>query len=65
VRADFWREAHKAGFFAGLDAFRGPIHLVFGEHDRFDPDGLRFHAAKRFEEKSHLVSILDGQDHSS
>ena len=64
VRADFWREAHNAGFFGALDEFGGAIHLVFGEHDRFDPDGLRHHAIERVRARGHEVTVLPGQDHS-
>jgi hypothetical protein len=65
VQADFWHEAHNAGFFAALDAFNGAIHMVLGEHDHFDPDGLRFHAIERFKGRDHSVTVLAGQDHSS
>ena len=65
VRADFWREAQGAGVFAALDGFRGALHVVFGEHDRFDSDGLRFHAIDRIKARGHQVTTLPGQDHSS
>jgi hypothetical protein len=51
--------------FAALDGFRGALHVVFGEHDRFDSDGLRFHAIDRIKARGHQVTTLPGQDHSS
>jgi pimeloyl-ACP methyl ester carboxylesterase len=65
VRGGFWREAYAAGFFAALDAFKGAIHMTFGEHDRFDPEGLRRHAIARVKARGHDVTALPGQDHSS
>jgi pimeloyl-ACP methyl ester carboxylesterase len=65
VRSNFWRESHAAGFFGALDQFGGAIHVVFGEHDHFDPEGLRHHAIARIKARAHEVNILPGQDHSS
>lgn len=58
-------ESHAAGFFTSLDQFGGAIHLVFGEQDHFDPEGLRHHAIARVSALGHQVTVLPGQDHSS
>jgi uncharacterized protein len=65
VGADYWRQAHQAGFYRALDGFDGAIHLVYGEHDQFDPDGLRSRVIDRVRAKGQPVTILAGQGHSS
>jgi pimeloyl-ACP methyl ester carboxylesterase len=65
VRSDFWREANQAGFFSALEAYRGRIHLVYGEDDIFVPPELRAKVIAWVEAKGQTVTVLPGKDHSS
>ena len=63
-RKRFWQEARDEDFFRALQAFDGPIHLVYGEHDRYvDPD-LRHQVMEVVRRKGQTILILPGQDHS-
>lgn len=65
VRADFWREASRAGFFAALDAYEGAIHVVYGEDDVFVPPEVRADVVRRVQANGQLATVLPGQGHSS
>ena len=63
-KGKFWLEARKADFFKCLDNYKGKIHLVYGENDKFISQKLRDKVVKVIKEKGEVVKILKGQDHS-
>jgi hypothetical protein len=63
-RNSFWQEAHDADFFKCLDEYRGAIHLVYGESDKFVYQELRDQVIEKIIEKRQIHMILAGQDHS-
>ncbi len=64
VRADFWREASKAGFFSAMRDYTGKIHLVYGEDDIFVRPELREDVIARVKARGQNVTVLAGQGHS-
>ena len=60
----FWQEAKDTDFFACLDKFKGGIHLVYGEKDRYVPKDQRDLAIEKVKAKNQPFMILKGQDHS-
>lgn len=63
-KGSFWKEAKDAGFFKCLDEYRGIIHLVYGEEDRFINQEIRNQIVKKVETKGGHVMILKGENHS-
>lgn len=60
----FWMEARDADFFKCLNDYKGKIHLVYGENDRYISQELRDKVINVTKAKSQPVMILRGQDHS-
>ena len=60
----FWLESRKADFFKCLDNYKGNIHLVYGEKDRYISQELRNRVIEKVKEKSQPFMILKGQNHS-
>ena len=63
-RGRFWIEAREANFFKCLSDYKGGIHLVYGEKDRYISKKLRDQVVKIVKEKGQPTKILKGQDHS-
>lgn len=63
-RARFWQEAKDADFFTCINAYKGPIHLVYGEKDIFVSEELRKRVIEVVRTKGQEVMILKGQEHS-
>ncbi len=63
-RERFWLEARDENFFAAMEAYNGPIHLVYGENDRYVSPELRQRVIETVRRKGQEVLILPGQDHS-
>lgn len=62
--AKFWQEARHSNFFKRLDEYKGRIHLVYGEFDRFVKNKDKEKVIKKVENKNQPVMILKGQNHS-
>lgn len=60
----FWMEARQANFFKCLDKYKGGIHLVYGEKDRYISKKLRDKVIKTVMAKGQQVKVLKGQNHS-
>ena len=60
----FWQEAKDTDFFACLDKFKGAIHLVYGEKDRYVSQEQRNQVIEKVKAKKQPVMILKDQDHS-
>jgi pimeloyl-ACP methyl ester carboxylesterase len=60
----FWQEAKDSDFFDCLEKFKGEIHLVYGEHDRYIKPELRQQVIDLAKQKKAQVNILSGEDHS-
>lgn len=63
-RNTFWKEARDSDFFRCLDDYKGGIHLVYGENDRYISQELRDRVINAVKAKGQSVKILKGQDHS-
>jgi len=63
-KGKFWIEAHNADFFKSLSEYKGGIHLVYGEKDRYINQGLRDKVIRLVKENDQSFMILKGQDHS-
>ncbi len=63
-RGRFWKEARDANFFAALESFSNPIHLVYGEHDRYVEPVLIKQVSEMVQQKGQETLVLPGQDHS-
>src|SRR5690606_9994643 len=63
-KGKFWLEASKAGFMKCLDTYKGGIHLVYGEHDKYVSQENRTKVITRVKAKNQPVMVLPGQDHS-
>ncbi len=61
----FWQEAKDGNFTKAFEDYKGKIHLVYGENDKFISKDLRNEIINRVQEKGHQFMILKGQDHSS
>jgi calcineurin-like phosphoesterase family protein len=59
----FWKEAKDAQFFDCLNNFKGKIHLVYGEHDKYIAPALRQQVIDAVNTKGSVL-ILKDQDHS-
>jgi hypothetical protein len=63
-KGKFWIEAHNADFFKCLEEYKGGIHLVYGEKDRYISQDLRDKVIRLVKEKGQPFMVLKGQDHS-
>lgn len=63
-RGKFWIEAHNANFFKCLEEYKGGMHVVYGEKDRYISPDLRDKVIKLVKEKGQTFIVLKGQDHS-
>lgn len=63
-KLSFWQEAKRANFFECLNSYKGGIHLVYGEKDRYISEDLRNQVIERVKRKNQPYKILPGQDHS-
>lgn len=64
-KASFWQEVKDADFFNCLNKYKGKIHLVYGENDKFVSNKLRNKVILEVRNKKQPVTILKGQDHAS
>lgn len=60
----FWQEAKNSNFFNCLEAYKGGIHLVYGESDRYVQEDLKNKTIEIVRGKQQPVMVLKGQDHS-
>ncbi len=63
-RSTFWQEAKDSNIFQCLNDYKGKIHLVYGEVDRYVSKDLMNKTIKTVKDKGQEVMILKGQDHS-
>lgn len=63
-KGTFWQEAKDVNFFKCLDKYKGGIHLVYGEEDRYISKKLREKVIKKIKNKNQEVMILSKQNHS-
>lgn len=63
-KGKFWIEARDANFFKCLDEYKGKIHLVYGEHDKYISQDLRDKVVNVVRKKGQPAMILKNQDHS-
>lgn len=63
-KGKFWKEAREKNSFKCLEEYKGGIHLVYGEKDRYVSKGLRKKVIEIVREKNQPYMILKGQDHS-
>jgi dienelactone hydrolase len=63
-KGKFWLEVREANFFQCLDDYKGKIHCVYGEQDRYISQELRDKVINTIKEKGQSTTILKGQDHS-
>ncbi|KKR49766.1 MAG: Prolyl oligopeptidase family protein [Candidatus Curtissbacteria bacterium GW2011_GWA1_40_16] len=63
-KGKFWMEAREANFFKCINDYKGGIHLVYGEKDRYISQALRDKVIKMVGAKDQQVKILKNQDHS-
>lgn len=63
-KGKFWLEVRDADFFKCLNDYKGKIHLVYGENDRYMSQKLRDKVINVVNKKEQPVKILKGQDHS-
>lgn len=60
----FWMETRDANFFKCLNDYKGAIHLVYGENDRYISLELRHKVIDIVKAKGQPTKVLKGQDHS-
>lgn len=63
-KGSFWQEAKDANFWKALENYKGKIHLVYGENDKYISKDLRNDLISKIKEKEQNYMILKGQDHS-
>lgn len=63
-KGKFWIEAHNANFFKCLESYKGGMHVVYGEKDRYVSQALRNKVFEIVKKKGQPYMILKGQDHS-
>ncbi len=63
-KGKFWMEAKEADFFKCLNDYKGSIHLIYGEKDRYISQGLRDKVIDIVKTKGQQVKVLKGQNHS-
>lgn len=64
-RGIFWNEEKNYDFFKTLQDYKGKVHLVYGETDKYVSQHLREKAIQIVKDKGETAKILPGQDHSS
>lgn len=60
----FWQEANKSNFFKCLNDFKGKIHLVYGEFDRYVDERDKIKVIQDIVKKNESYMILKGENHS-
>lgn len=60
----FWKEARDGNFFKCLEEYKGGIHLVYGEKDKYISKELREKVIEIVKKKGQPYMVLKGQDHS-
>lgn len=63
-RGKFWKEAQDEDSFKALEEYKGGIHLVYGEKDRYVSQDLRERVIELVKKKGEPYMVLKGQDHS-
>jgi len=63
-KGKFWLEARNANFFKCLDEYKGKVHLVYGEKDKYISQNLRNKVVELVKAKNQPYMILKNQDHS-
>jgi len=63
-RGRFWKEAQDEDSFKCLEEYKGGIHLVYGEEDRYVSKDLRERVIEVVRQKGEPYMVLKGQDHS-
>lgn len=63
-KGTFWQEAKDSDFFGCLENYKGKIHLVYGDKDRYVSKEMRKQVIKKVREKGQYIIILPNQDHS-
>ncbi len=63
-KGKFWLEAREADFFKCLNNYKGKIHLIYGDKDKYISQELRDRVITMVMDKNQPVMILRGQDHS-
>lgn len=63
-RGTFWLEAQNTDFMGCLRRYKGKIHLVYGEYDRYVSKKSRGKVIAEVKKKGQEVMILKGQNHS-
>ena len=63
-KGKFWQEARQANSFKCLEEYKGGIHLVYGEKDRYVSKRLREKVIEIVKKKRQPYMILKGQNHS-
>lgn len=63
-KGKFWIEARKAGFFKCLEQYKGGIHVVYGEKDRYIRQESIDKVINMVKGKGQQYKILKNQDHS-
>ncbi len=63
-RGRFWKEARQANSFKCLEEYKGGIHLVYGEKDKYVSKRLRERVIEIVRKKKQPYMILKGQNHS-
>lgn len=64
-KGNFWVEAKNSDFFRCLTDYKGKIHLVFGEADKYVKKELMEQTIETVKAKDQEVMVLKGQDHGS
>lgn len=63
-KGSFWQEAKDSNFFKCLSEYKGKIHLVYGEIDRYVKRELMNKTMQIVKDKGQDVMVLKDQDHS-
>lgn len=63
-KGKFWLEARDSDFFKCLDEFKGGVHLVYGEYDKYVEKESIQKTTEMVLEKGFTTTILKVQDHS-
>jgi alpha-beta hydrolase superfamily lysophospholipase len=63
-KGKFWLEARDFDFFKCLDEFKGGIHLVYGEFDKYVKKEVIQKTIEMVKHKGFSVMTLKGQEHS-
>jgi len=63
-KGSFWQEAKNSDFFACLKQINQPIHLVYGQTDKYISPVLKEKVIQEVTDKKQPTLILPGEDHS-